>query len=94
MYRIIPKEERKEYSYEQLQKIFDGKWLYLINTQFSDGNGLIKGTPVVVADSELEGIETGIYEEYKKKGYGVRADADFTDCAGAFPSLLWCEDYE
>ena len=93
MYRVIPPEERKEYSHAELREIFDGKWLYLVNSQFTDGNGLIKGTPVVVADKELEGLHDGIYEQFKgNKKYGIRADADFTDWAGAFPSLFWVED--
>ena len=93
MYKVIPLKERKEYSYEQLQEIFDGKWLYLVNTLFTKSNRMIKGTPVVVADSELEGIKDGIYEQFKRnKGYGLLADADFTDSSGMFPSLFWSED--
>ena len=91
MYRVIPPEDRKEYTWYELQEIFDGKWLYIVNTQFSDGNGFIKGTPVVVADSELEGIETGIYKEFKtRNGYGVTSDADFTGKSGFY----WFEDGE
>ena len=92
MYRIIPPEERKEYTYEQMQEIFDGKWLYLVNMSYID-NGFIKATPVVVADRELEGSEEGIYDQFKtSKGYGVIADADFTGWAGMFPSLFRVED--
>jgi len=88
MYRIIPPEERKEYTYEQLQEIFDGKWLYLVNMQYID-NGFIKATPVIVADSELEGLEEGIYDQFKRnKEYGVKADLDFTNWAGAFPLVF------
>jgi len=93
MYTIIPPEERKEYTWHELEEVFDGKWLYIVNTLFSDGNGFVKGTPVVVADCELEGMEDGIYEQFKgKKEYGVKADADFTGWAGVFPSLFWVED--
>ena len=93
MYQIIPPEERKEYTWEELRDIFDGKWLYLVNSQFTDGNGLIKATPVVVADSELEGIEEGIYKEFRtKNGYGIIADADFRDFGDIFFSPSWSED--
>ena len=89
MYRVIPPEERKEYTWEELRDIFDGKWVYIANTQFSDGNGFIKGTPVVIADSELEGLEEGIYNQFKRnKEYGVRADADFTGKSGFY----WFEE--
>ena len=90
MYKIIPPEERKEYTHEQLRKIFDGKWLYLVNSQFTDGNGLIKATPVVIADSELEGIDEGIYDQFKRnKKYGIRADADFRDFGNIWFSPSW-----
>ena len=92
MYYIIPQEERQEYSYKQLRETYDGKWLYLVNTLFSSGHELIKGTPVVIADSELEGLEDGIYEVFQQKGFGMTADADFTDLAVAVPSIMWSED--
>jgi len=90
MYRVIPPEERKEYTWEELRENFDGKWLYLVNTQFTKSHKMIKGTPTVVADSELEGIEEGIYKEFRtRNGYGLTADADFTGSAGMFPSLYY-----
>jgi len=93
MYKIIPPEERKEYTHEELRKIFDGKWLYLVNSKFTDGNGLIKATPVVIADRELEGIEEGIYKQFKtSKGYGVIADADFRDFGNMCFSPSWSVD--
>ena len=95
MYRVIPPEERKEYTWDELQEVFDGKWLYIVNTLFSDGNGFIKGTPVVVADRELEGMEDGIYDEFTKhNGYGTTSDADFTDWDWVSPSWVVEETYE
>ena len=89
MYRIIPPEERKEYTWEELRDIFDGKWLYIANTLMSEGNGFIKGTPVVVADSELEGSEEGIYNQFKQnREYGIKVDADFTGKSGFY----WFEE--
>jgi len=51
----------------------------------------LKATPVVVADSELEGIEEGIYEQYHNEAYGNKADADFTNMCVSTPSVLWSE---
>ena len=92
MYLIIPPEERREYTYEQLRKEFDGKWLYLVNTLFSDGHEMLKGTPVIIADSELEGLEDGIYEPFHQNTFGMTADADFTDLVFSVPSIMWSED--
>ena len=95
MYRIIPPEERKEYTWEELSKNFNGKWLYIANTLFSDGNGFVKGTPVVVADSELEGMRNGVYEEFTRhNGYGTVTDIDFTDWGWVSPSWVVEETYE
>ena len=91
MYKIIPQVERREYTFEQLKELFDGKWVYLINAEFNDAHGLLKATPVVVADSELEGIEEGIYEQYHNEAYGNKADADFTNMCVSIPSVLWSE---
>ena len=91
MYRIIPENERKEYTFEQLKEYFDGKWLYLVNAEFTDAHRIVKATPVVVADSELEGIEDGIYKPFRAKGFGSKADADFTNMCPAFASVFWSE---
>jgi hypothetical protein len=91
MYKIIPNNEQSEYSYTQLREQFNGKWLYLVHAEFSDSHGLIKATPVVVADSELEGIEEGIYKPYQSSDFGRKADADFTNMCMAIPSVLWSE---
>ena len=79
MYSIIPEKDRKEYTYEQLKRQFDGKWLYLVNVVFSDGHGLLKAVPVVVADSELEGIDDDIYTQFYSVNFGRKADCYSTE---------------
>ena len=91
MYKIIPEDEQREYTLVQLKNIFDGKWVYLVHAEFTNARGLIKAIPVVVADSELEGVEEGVYEKYKNENYGITADADFTNMCMAIPSVLWSE---
>ena len=91
MYKIVPQDERREYTFEQLKELFAGKWIYLINAEFDEDHGLLKATPVVVADSELEGIEEGIYRQYHDEEYGNKADADFTNMCASIPSVLWSE---
>ncbi|MCL2060271.1 MAG: hypothetical protein FWH01_14670 [Oscillospiraceae bacterium] len=94
MYKIIPQSERREYTFKQLKELFNGKWVYLILAKFNHAHGLIRATPVVVADSELEGIEEGIYEQYHNEEYGIKADADFTNMSASIPSVLWSERIE
>ena len=91
MYNIIPKEDQREYTFSQLKEQFDGKWVYLVHVLFSDAHGLVKATPVVVADSELEGIDEGIYSQFHNDKYGRKADLDFTNMCVAIPSVLWSD---
>ena len=91
MYKIIPDNEQHEYTFKQLQEKFNGKWVYLVHAVFSTAHDLVKAIPVVQADSELEGIEEGIYAKYLNESYGRKADADFTDMRMEIPSVLWSE---
>jgi len=78
MYEIIDKDKRKEYTFEELQQKFDGKWLYLVNSEFSDENFLLYGIPVIIADSHYEGFDGGIYDEFGGDEFGEVVDLDFT----------------
>jgi len=92
MYFIVPSKEQREYTFEQLKEQFDGKWVYLVNVTFTDGHGLLKATPVVIADSELEGIDDGIYTQYRSPEFGRKADLDLTNMCVSIPSVLWSEN--
>ena len=92
MYVLIPEKNRKEYTFEQLKEKFDGKWIYLVNATFTDGHGLVKAVPVVVADSELEGIDEDIYTQFHSTAFGRKADLDFTNMCVSVPSVLWSEN--
>ena len=92
MYKIIPANDRKEYTFEQLKVQFDGKWIYLVNATFTDGHGLLKAVPVVVADRELEGIDDGIYTQFHSAFFGRKADLDLTNMCVSIPSVLWSEN--
>ena len=91
MYKILPKDEQLEYTFPQLQEQFNGKWVYLVHAVFNEAHGLVKAIPVVVAESELEGVEEGIYEPYHSEDYARTADADFTNMCMAIPSVLWSD---
>ena len=91
MYKVIPDNEQREYTFAQLQESFNGKWVYLVHAVFTISHDLVKATPVVFADSELEGIEEGIYMKYLDDFYGRKADIDFTDMCMVIPSVLWSE---
>ena len=74
-------------SREEMKAAFDGKWVYVVNCQFSPGNRLIRGTPVVVADMQFEEVDSGIYNQYDAEEYGDKLSKSFLDTFGLFRSV-------
>ncbi|MCL2079631.1 MAG: hypothetical protein FWH17_07305 [Oscillospiraceae bacterium] len=50
---------------EEIKELYDGKWIYLTNCEFTPGSKLIRGIPRVVADKQAEGVNDGIYDVYR-----------------------------
>ena len=46
---------------EEIKNLYDGKWIYLTNCEFTPGSKLIRGIPRVVADKQYDGVDDGIY---------------------------------
>ncbi len=69
MYEII--ENPKIMEAAEIDKVFKGKWVYLVQVDQTAHGKLIKAMPVVVGDAPFEGVEEGIYDEYDKEGYGT-----------------------
>ncbi|MCL2203856.1 MAG: hypothetical protein FWB88_07955 [Defluviitaleaceae bacterium] len=55
---------------EEINKTFDGKWVYVVNANITPHGELIEGVPVVIGDGHFEGVEEGIYEQYNAPEYG------------------------
>lgn len=66
-------------TYEEMESEYDGKWVYAVNCELTPGDRLISGTPVIVADMQYEGVDTGIYDRYDTDEYGVKCAKDFLD---------------
>ena len=72
MYEII----YGKYPYMEKTEImerFDGEWIYLVNCDVTEFNGLIGGTPAVIADRPFGGgsDEDGrIYDQFELPKYG------------------------
>ena len=94
MITVIPTSERKLYSYDQIKQLYDGKWIFLTNVEFSKGLRILKGTPVVLADRAFEEHAGGIYDELENGEHGKTATTDLTNMAAHInvASILWGED--
>ncbi|MCL2199970.1 MAG: hypothetical protein FWB80_13720 [Defluviitaleaceae bacterium] len=68
MYEIL--QNPKRMLIQEIDNSFDGKWVYIVHCEKSEGNKTIAGVPVVIADGPFEGVEEGIYNQYKDGAYG------------------------
>jgi hypothetical protein len=70
MYQII--ENPQMMSVEEIDKEFDGKWVYLTHTVRTPQRMLIEAMPVVIGDCPFDGVEDGIYEKFRDGSWGNR----------------------
>ena len=89
MYQII--ENPKMLTKVEIDKEFDGKWVYIVKAKFTSSKSLIEGMPVVVADSPFEGNSDGIYEQYDSKEYVARYAYDLCNYEPFIPSVFAME---
>ncbi|MCL2224124.1 MAG: hypothetical protein FWB96_04045 [Defluviitaleaceae bacterium] len=64
-------------TYEEMEKNFVGKWVLIVNCDYTKHSKLVGGTPVAVADTIFEGQEDGFYDKFKNPMYSPRAYEDF-----------------
>jgi len=63
--------------YNEIEKRFMGKWVLIVNCEYSDSGDFLGGIPVAVAESIFEGQEDGFYDEFKDQKYAPRTYRDF-----------------
>jgi len=70
--------ESPEYmTYEEMSEKFIGKWVLVVNCDYTKHSKLVGGTPVAVADTMFEGQADGFYDKFKASIYSPRAYEDF-----------------
>jgi len=65
MAKVIPENKRIMYSREEIHGKFQGKWLYLVNAEYTDSSVLLRAKVAVVANERYEDWEKGIYQKLK-----------------------------
>ena len=76
MVTIIPENERRLMTNEEIEKEFDGKWVFLTHAELTQGLLIIKGVPTVIADKPYESAESRLYDEFRKDEYGQGIGTD------------------
>ncbi|MCL2604060.1 MAG: hypothetical protein FWD90_06245 [Defluviitaleaceae bacterium] len=70
---------------DEIEKTFVGKWVYIVNAEFTRFMDFVGGIPVVYADDVFEGQKDGFYEQFRIPKYAPRYDTDYSFSA---PPLL------
>ena len=71
-YRLV--EHTKLVTQEEIERLYDGYWVYIVNAEFSDSAGFIRGLPVVIGKIPFDGTEDNIYSKYDEPEYGEHCD--------------------
>jgi len=71
----------------EIEHLYDGYWVYVVKAKLTETGGLIEGIPVVIGAEPFDGVEDGIYDEYKTAEYAERCDISLRHNVGFISSL-------
>ena len=84
-YRLL--DHTDSLSIEEIERLYDGYWIYIVKAKFSEYNELLSGIPVVIGLTPSDGVEDGIYKKYRSEEYDIRADLNLLPNKGFISSL-------
>jgi|GEM_PF-3529659 len=56
-------------SMEEIRELYRGYWVYMVNAEFIEGNGVVSGRPVVIGTRAYAGSVDGIYDQFKSEEF-------------------------
>jgi hypothetical protein len=68
MYKII--ENPNMMSKAEIDRVYKGKWVYIVKANVDVHGTLVEGMPVVIGDYQFAGVEEGIYKQFDSDEYG------------------------
>jgi hypothetical protein len=87
MYEII--NNPRVMTRDEIDNVYDGKWVYIVKAKFTPNESLIEGMPVVVGDIPYDGVDDGIYEQFNDKEYEQRYSHTLLDLPSYFISSVF-----
>ena len=69
-YKLV--EHTEPLTEKEIETLYDGYWVYIVNARFTETKGFIDGVPVIIGDRPYDGVEDGIYDKYKCPEYDTR----------------------
>ena len=64
-------------TYEEIEKEFYGKWVFIANCVSNPYSKLLGGVPVAFADRKFEGHKDGFYDKFRGEEYAPRTTISF-----------------
>ena len=74
-------------SIEEIERLYEGYWVYIVKAKFGEYGELLSGIPVVIGERAANGAEEGIYEKFRSEEYNIRADLNLLPNRGFISSL-------
>ena len=72
---------------DEIIKLYEGYWVYIVKAKFNEYGGMLCGIPVVIGLTQADGVDDGIYEQYNSDEYDIRADLNLLPNKGFISSL-------
>ena len=71
-YKLV--EHTEPLTRKEIEELYDGYWVFIVNARFTETNGFIDGVPVVIGAMPFDGVKDGIYDKYKDPKYDTTCD--------------------
>ena len=71
----------------EIEQLYDGYWVYIVNAKTTETGRLLEGVPVIIGTMPYDGVEYGIYEQYKTDEYIERVGISLLHNTGFISSL-------
>jgi len=77
---------------EEIRKLYDGYWVYMVNVERDEFNGIIRAIPVIAGVRPHDGAFDGIYDKYRADEYMPTGGKSFLRNRFFISSLRWSSD--
>ena len=71
----------------EIRRLYDGYWVYIVKARFTETGGIVEGIPVIIGEAPHDGVEDGIYKQYKTSEYTERVGLSLLHDIGVISSL-------
>ncbi|MCL2198554.1 MAG: hypothetical protein FWB80_06500 [Defluviitaleaceae bacterium] len=75
----------------EIERLYDGYWVYIVKAKMTETGRLLEGIPVIIGSVPYDGVEDGIYEQYKADNFVERVGISLRH-TGFISSLRLAED--